>query len=32
MVRYELRARISEMLGQHAAEATERPAAESVPS
>ena len=32
MVRYELRARISEMLGQHAAETTERSAAESVSS
>ena len=32
MVRYELRARISEMLGQHATETTERSAAESVSS
>ncbi|HMA71831.1 MAG TPA: phosphate acyltransferase PlsX [Xanthobacteraceae bacterium] len=32
MVRYELRARISEMLGQQAAEAAERPTAESVSS
>jgi len=32
MVRYELRARICEMLGQHAAEATKRPAAESISS
>jgi phosphate acyltransferase len=32
MVRYELRARISQMLGQHAAAASERPAAESISS
>jgi glycerol-3-phosphate acyltransferase PlsX len=32
MVRYELRARIAQMLGQHAVEATERPAAESISS